>query len=337
MPKKKAKVEEKLPNIADESLISMDDNSSAADSDNKNEENDLQSHSDDVVDIQDEREKLKEESIFDDSVKLYLQQLTKLTLATHDQEREFAKRILEGDHEAREALVTANLRLVVSIAKKYTNRGLLFLDLIQEGNLGLLRSIEKFDYTMGYKFSTYSTWWIRQAITRAIAEQSRVIRIPVHIMELVNKVRRQISNFVQQYGREPTAEELAKQTDLPIEKIKEIQKLTQEPVSLEVTVGDKEDTVLENYISNEGAVSPEEAVIDNILRDQIAKVLETLSEREQTVIKLRFGLEDGIPRSLEEIGRIMGVTRERVRQIEEKSLKKLRVNSSPKLRDYYNR
>lgn len=337
MPKKKAKVEENLPNNADESNVSIDDNSLTADSENKNEDNDFQNHSDDVVDIQDEREKLKEESIFDDSVKLYLQQLTKLTLATHDQEREFAKRILEGDHEAREALVTANLRLVVSIAKKYTNRGLLFLDLIQEGNLGLLRSIEKFDYTMGYKFSTYSTWWIRQAITRAIAEQSRVIRIPVHIMELVNKVRRQISNFVQQYGREPTTEELAKQTDLPIEKIKEIQKLTQEPVSLEVTVGDKDDTVLENYISNEGAVSPEEAVIDNILRDQIAKVLETLSEREQTVIKLRFGLEDGIPRSLEEIGRIMGVTRERVRQIEEKSLKKLRVNSSPKLRDYYNR
>ena len=247
MPRKKAKVEENLTNNADESKVSIEDNSSVSDSEINNEDNDFQNHSDDVVDIQDEREKLKEESIFDDSVKLYLQQLTKLTLATHDQEREFAKRILEGDHEAREALVTANLRLVVSIAKKYTNRGLLFLDLIQEGNLGLLRSIEKFDYTMGYKFSTYSTWWIRQAITRAIAEQSRVIRIPVHIMELVNKVRRQISNFVQQYGREPTTEELAKQTDLPIEKIKEIQKLTQEPVSLEVTVGDKDDTVLENY------------------------------------------------------------------------------------------
>ena len=336
MPKKKAKVEDNLSNNADESKVSID-NPSFADSEKKNEEDSFQNHADDIVDNQDEREKLREESIFDDSVKLYLQQLTKLSLATHDQEKEFAKRILEGDHEAREALVTANLRLVVSIAKKYTNRGLLFLDLIQEGNLGLLRSIEKFDYTMGYKFSTYSTWWIRQAITRAIAEQSRVIRIPVHIMELVNKVRRHISNFVQQYGREPTAEELAKTTDLPIDKIKEIQKLTQEPVSLEVSVGDKDDTVLENYISNEGAVSPEEAVIDNLLRDQIAKVLETLSEREQTVIKLRFGLEDGIPRSLEEIGRIMGVTRERVRQIEEKSLKKLRMNSSPKLRDYYNR
>ncbi|MBQ3643318.1 MAG: sigma-70 family RNA polymerase sigma factor [Candidatus Riflebacteria bacterium] len=337
MPKKKAKTEDNLPNKEDESIIVDSDESSVIDSENLKDDLTFQNHPDDIVDNQDEREKLKEESIFDDSVKLYLQQLTKLSLATHDQEKEFAKRILEGDPEAREALVTANLRLVVSIAKKYTNRGLLFLDLIQEGNLGLLRSIEKFDYTMGYKFSTYSTWWIRQAITRAIAEQSRVIRIPVHIMELVNKVRRQISNFVQQNGREPTAEELAEKTDLPIEKIKEVQKLTQEPVSLEVTVGDKEDTVLENYISNEGAVSPEEAVIDNLLRDQISKVLETLSEREQTVIKLRFGLEDGIPRSLEEIGRIMGVTRERVRQIEEKSLKKLRVNSSPKLRDYYNR
>lgn len=333
MPRKKAKIdvvidkddlEEKLPDGP-----SIDSKMKIASA--------YMQHSEDVVDSQDEREKRKEESIFDDSVKLYLQQLTKLSLVTHDQEREFAKRILDGDQEAREALVTANLRLVVSIAKKYTNRGLLFLDLIQEGNLGLLRSIEKFDYTMGYKFSTYSTWWIRQAITRAIAEQSRVIRIPVHIMELVNKVRRQISNFVQQHGREPSTEELAKQTGLPIEKIKEVQKLTQEPVSLEVSVGEKEDTVLENYISNEEAVSPEEAVIDNILRDQISKILDSLSEREQTVIKLRFGLDDAIPRSLEEIGRIMGVTRERVRQIEEKALKKLRINASPKLKDYYNR
>lgn len=335
MPRKKAKKED-ITTIKDDKIVEQQDLSSSKYDDFKIDSSENNSE-DTLIERSDGRDRFKEESIFDDSVKLYLQQLTKLSLATHDQEKEFAKRILEGDHEAREALVTANLRLVVSIAKKYTNRGLLFLDLIQEGNLGLLRSIEKFDYTMGYKFSTYSTWWIRQAITRAIAEQSRVIRIPVHIMELVNKVRRQISNFVQQNGREPTTEELAKKTELPIEKIKEIQKLTQEPVSLEVSVGEKEDTVLENYISNEGAVSPEEAVIDNLLRDQIAKVLKTLSEREQTVIKLRFGLEDGIPRSLEEIGRIMGVTRERVRQIEEKSLKKLRTNSSPKLRDYYNR
>ncbi len=291
----------------------------------------------DVVDNQDEREKRKEESIFDDSVKLYLQQLTKLSLATHDQEKEFARRILEGDPEAREALITANLRLVVSIAKKYTNRGLLFLDLIQEGNLGLLRSIDKFDYTMGYKFSTYSTWWIRQAITRALAEQSRVIRIPVHIMEIVNKVRKQIRMFVQETGREPSMEELSAKVDLPVDRIEEVVRLTQEPVSLEISVGNKEDTSLENYISNEDAVSPEEAVIDSLLRDQICRVLEILTDREQIVIKLRFGLEDGTPRSLEEIGRILGVTRERVRQVEEKALKKLRTGSTPRLQDYYNR
>lgn len=289
------------------------------------------------VDHQDERERRKEESIFDDSVKLYLQQLTKLSLATHDQEKDFARRILEGDQEAREALIIANLRLVVSIAKKYTNRGLLFLDLIQEGNLGLLRSIEKFDYTMGYKFSTYSTWWIRQAITRALAEQSRVIRIPVHIMEIVNKVRKHIRMFVQEHGREPGMEELSARVDIPVDRIEEVVRLTQEPVSLEVSVGNKEDTSLENYISNDDAVSPEEAVIDSLLRDQISRVLELLTEREQMVVKLRFGLDDGIPRSLEEIGRILGVTRERVRQVEEKALKKLRTNSSPKLKDYYNR
>lgn len=295
------------------------------------------SESDVSVDHQDERERRKEESIFDDSVKLYLQQLTKLSLATHDQEKDFARRILEGDQEAREALIVANLRLVVSIAKKYTNRGLLFLDLIQEGNLGLLRSIEKFDYTMGYKFSTYSTWWIRQAITRALAEQSRVIRIPVHIMEIVNKVRKHIRIFVQENGREPTTEELSSKVDIPVDRIEEVVRLTQEPVSLEVSVGNKEDTSLENYISNDDAVSPEEAVIDSLLRDQINRVLELLTEREQMVVKLRFGLDDGIPRSLEEIGRILGVTRERVRQVEEKALKKLRTNSSPKLQDYYNR
>lgn len=295
------------------------------------------SSDDDVVDHQDKREKRKEESIFDDSVKLYLQQLSKLDLATHDQEKAFAKRILEGDQEARDALVTANLRLVVSIAKKYTNRGLLFLDLIQEGNLGLLRSIEKFDYTMGYKFSTYSTWWIRQSITRAIAEQSRVIRIPVHIMEIVNKIKKHKRLFTQEHGREPTNEELSELIDLPVSRIEEVYKQTREPVSMEATVGAKDDSTLENYIPDDVTQSPEEAVVDSLLREQIDRVLETLSEREQMLIKLRFGLDDGVPRSLEEIGRIVGVTRERIRQLEDKALKKLKANSPPRLKEYYNR
>ncbi|MBF0407974.1 MAG: sigma-70 family RNA polymerase sigma factor [Candidatus Riflebacteria bacterium] len=282
-------------------------------------------------------EREKAESIFDDSVKIYLQQLTKLSLATAEDEVKFAKKILEGDAEARDALITANLRLVVSIAKKYTNRGLLFLDLIQEGNLGLLRSIEKFDYTMGYKFSTYSTWWIRQAITRAIAEQSRVIRIPVHIMEIVNKIKRTIRIFQQEHGREPTVTEISVTLGLPEERVEEVVKLTQEPVSFEVSVGTKEDSSLENFIRDSDAASPEEAVIDSLLREQINKTLEGLSEKERFVITLRFGLDDGIPRSLEEIGRIMSVTRERVRQVEEKALKKLRAQASPTLKDFFNR
>lgn len=279
----------------------------------------------------------KGESIFDDSVKLYLQQLTKLSLATAEQERDFAKRILEGDQLAREALITANLRLVVSIAKKYTNRGLLFLDLIQEGNLGLLRSIEKFDYTMGYKFSTYSTWWIRQSITRALAEQSRVIRIPVHIMEIVNKVKKNIRLFQQERGREPTMPEIAQRVGLPEERIEEVIKLTQEPVSLDLTVGNKEDSSLDSFISDDDAVTPEEAVVDSLLREQISKVMEHLTEKERQVVSLRFGLDDGIPRSLEEIGRIMSVTRERVRQVEEKALKKLRLQTTSSLKEFYHR
>ncbi|MFZ2961359.1 MAG: sigma-70 family RNA polymerase sigma factor [Candidatus Ozemobacteraceae bacterium] len=277
------------------------------------------------------------ESIFDDSVKLYLQQLTKLSLATAEEEIDFARRIIEGDADARDALITANLRLVVSIAKKYTNRGLLFLDLIQEGNLGLLRSIDKFDYTLGYKFSTYSTWWIRQSITRALAEQSRVIRIPVHIMEIVNKVKKTIRLFQQEHGREPTLIEVSTTVNLPVDRIEEVIKLTQEPVSLDLTVGNKEDSSLDSFISDDEAVTPEEAVVNSLLSEQINSVMKDLTEKERLVICLRFGLDDGIPRSLEEIGRIMSVTRERVRQVEEKALKKLRTSSTPSLRDFYNR
>ncbi|HEY9070519.1 MAG TPA: sigma-70 family RNA polymerase sigma factor [Candidatus Ozemobacteraceae bacterium] len=276
------------------------------------------------------------ESIFDDSVKLYLQRLSKLSLATREEEIDFAARARAGDPEAKQALVEANLRLVVSIAKKYTNRGLLFLDLIQEGNLGLLRSVDKFDYRLGYKFSTYSTWWIRQAITRALAEQSRVIRIPVHIMEIVNKVRKTARTFAQEHGRDPTIEEIAKITGLPVEKIEEVSRQTQEPVSLGLTVSNKEDSTLESFIPDSDAASPEEAIVDTLLKEQIEKVLSALSDRERQVVQLRFGIDTGIPRSLEEIGRIMNITRERVRQIEEKALKKLRT-AGAHLKDYYNR
>jgi len=284
-----------------------------------------------------EPEKEKVESIFDDTVKLYLQQLTKLPLATQAEEVAFAKRILEKDADAREALIKANLRLVVSIAKKYTNRGLLFLDLIQEGNLGLLRSIDKFDYSLGYKFSTYSTWWIRQAITRALAEQSRVIRIPVHIMEIVNKVRKNVRIFHQEHAREPTLPEISARVGLSVERIEEVIRLTQEPISFELSVGNKEDSALENFICDNDALSPEEAVVDTLLKEQIEKVMAVLTQKEGQVISLRFGLEDGIPRSLEEIGRILSVTRERVRQVEEKALKKLRANTTTNLKDFYHR
>lgn len=289
------------------------------------------------VDEEEERQ-----SIFDDSVKLYLQRLSKLSLATRSEELDMAKRAAEKDgdpaakQEAIQALIEANLRLVVSIAKKYTNRGLLFLDLIQEGNLGLIRSVEKFDYTLGYKFSTYSTWWIRQAITRALAEQSRVIRIPVHIMEIVNKVRKTARTFSQEHGRDATIEEIAKISGLPIEKIEEVTRQTQEPVSLGLTVSNKEDSTLESFIPDSDAASPEEAVVDTLLKEQIKIVLSSLSDRERRVIQLRFGIDTGVPRSLEEIGRIMDITRERVRQIEEKALKKLRT-AGAHLHDYYNR
>jgi RNA polymerase primary sigma factor len=338
MPKKKAKTEDNLPNKEDESIVADSDESSVIDSENLKDDLSFQNHPDDIVDNQDEREKLKEESIFDDSVKLYLQQLTKLSLATHDQEKEFAKRILEGDHEAREALVTANLRLVVSIAKKYTNRGLLFLDLIQEGNLGLIKAVEKFDYRKGYKFSTYATWWIRQAITRAIADQARTIRIPVHMVETINKVLRTTRKLTAELNREPTNEEIAKALDMEPEKIDYVMRIKQDIASLDASIGregDDEDSVLGDFVEDEERDSPEDSAANQILKEQLSEIIATLTDREQKIIRLRFGIGGGRPHTLEEVGAEFDVTRERIRQIEAKALSKLRKNKdTKKLHEY---
>ena len=281
-------------------------------------------------------EKQIDTSIDEDTVRFYLNKLTKLNLLSSQEEIELAKRIEKGDKEARRRLIESNLRLVVSIAKKYTNRGLLFLDLIQEGNIGLLKSVEKFDYSLGYRFSTYATWWIRQAITRAIAERGRLIRIPFHILELISKIKRKYRELLNKYGRVPTIKELAKALKVETSQLEELINLTQEVVSLEETLGGKDKDELKKYLKDTSINAPEEEVFNNILREQIEKILNKLTPRERLVIKLRFGLEDGLPRSLEEIGKILGVTRERVRQIETKALKKLRnFEESKKLKDFY--
>lgn len=271
----------------------------------------------------------------DDPVRMYLKEIGKIPLLSAEEEIDLAHRMEDGDEEAKKKLVEANLRLVVSIAKRYVGRGMLFLDLIQEGNLGLIKAVEKFDYKKGFKFSTYATWWIRQAITRAIADQARTIRIPVHMVETINKLIRVHRQILQELGRDPKPEELAKEMDMPEEKIREIMKIAQEPVSLETPIGEEEDSHLGDFIPDDDALAPAEAAAYSLLKEQLEDVLHTLNEREQKVLKLRFGLEDGRARTLEEVGKEFDVTRERIRQIEAKALRKLRHPSrSKKLKDY---
>ena len=271
----------------------------------------------------------------EDPVRMYLKEIGKVPLLTADEEVELAKRMAEGDEDAKKRLAEANLRLVVSIAKRYVGRGMLFLDLIQEGNLGLIKAVEKFDYHKGFKFSTYATWWIRQAITRAIADQARTIRIPVHMVETINKLIRVSRQLLQELGREPTPEEIAAELDMPVERVREILKISQEPVSLETPIGEEEDSHLGDFIQDDNVPVPAEAAAQTLLKEQLDEVLDTLTEREQKVLRLRFGMDDGRARTLEEVGKEFDVTRERIRQIEAKALRKLRHPSrSRKLRDY---
>ena len=273
----------------------------------------------------------------DDPVRMYLKEIGKVPLLTPEEEQELAKRMAEGDAEAKHRMEEANLRLVVSIAKRYVGRGMLFLDLIQEGNLGLIKAVEKFDYTKGYKFSTYATWWIRQAITRAIADQARTIRIPVHMVETINKVIRVSRQLLQELGHDPSPEEIAEEMNMPVDKVREILKIAQEPVSLETPIGEEEDSHLGDFIPDEGASEPSEAASYTLLKEQLMDVLSTLTPREEKVLKLRFGIEDGRTRTLEEVGKEFNVTRERIRQIEAKALRKLRHPSrSKKLKDFLN-
>ena len=271
----------------------------------------------------------------DDPVRMYLREIGRIPLLTFEQELDLAKRILDGDEDAKKQLSESNLRLVVSIAKKYVGRGMLFLDLIQEGNMGLIKAVEKFDYTKGFKFSTYATWWIRQAITRAIADQARTIRIPVHMVETINKLIRTSRHLLQQLGREPSPEEIANEMEIPVEKVMEIQKIAQDPVSLETPIGEEDDSHLGDFIQDDDSPAPHDSAAYTLLKEQLEEVMNTLTPREAKVLKLRFGLEDGKARTLEEVGREFEVTRERIRQIEAKALRKLRHPSrSKKLRDY---
>lgn len=303
-------------------------------------EEDMEKELEEMGDDEITKEELEDLSVpegisIDDHVKMYLKEIGKVDLLTADEETELARKMADGDEDAKKRLAEANLRLVVSIAKRYVGRGMMFLDLIQEGNLGLIRAVDKFDYTKGYKFSTYATWWIRQAITRAIADQARTIRIPVHMVETINKLVRVSRQLVQELGREPTPEELSEGLNMSVEKVREISKISQEPVSLETPIGEEEDSHLGDFIPDDDAPAPSEAASFVLLKEQLGEVLRTLTPREAKVLSLRFGLEDGRQRTLEEVGKEFDVTRERIRQIEAKALRKLRHPSrSKKLRDF---
>ena len=304
-------------------------------SDDDNTDENLMIDDEDEVDMENIDLSVPDGINIEDPVRMYLKEIGKVPLLSAEREIELAQRVEEGDEEAKKELAVANLRLVVSIAKRYVGRGMLFLDLIQEGNLGLIKAVEKFDHHKGYKFSTYATWWIRQAITRAIADQARTIRIPVHMVETINKLIRTSRQLLQELGREPTPEEIAKELDMSVERVHEILKISQEPVSLETPIGEEEDSHLGDFIQDDNMPVPAEAAAQTLLREQIDEVLNTLSDREQEVLRLRFGLNDGRARTLEEVGKEFNVTRERIRQIEAKALRKIGSTSrSRKLRDY---
>ncbi len=304
------------------------------DSDDEFSENEIDDSEVDKL-LQTDLAKMAESMDVDEPIKMYLREIGQIPLLSFDEETEYAKKVLEGDEEAKQKLIEANLRLVVSIAKKHTNRGLKMLDLIQEGNMGLMKAVEKFEYEKGFKFSTYATWWIRQAITRAIADQGRTIRIPVHMIETINKIKKESRIILQETGKEPTAEELSKKLELPVDKVKNILEMNQDPISLETPVGSEEDSELGDFVEDDKFLNPYDATTRVLLKEQLDEILKTLNDREEMVLRYRYGLDDGSQKTLEEVGKIFNVTRERIRQIEVKALRKLRHPSRrKKLEDY---